>query len=51
MLAAVGFVFYWITFNTGECGGYIGLQYLGNGTCIYTDGEIVWPESGRHFSA
>jgi len=50
VLAAVGFVFYWITFNTGDCGGYIGLQYLGDGTCIYTDGEIVWPGSGRRFT-
>jgi hypothetical protein len=49
VLAATGYVFYWLTFNTGECGGYVQLQFLGNGTRIYTDGQIVWPDSGRHF--
>jgi hypothetical protein len=46
-LAAAGYVFYWLTFNTGECGGYVQLQMLGSGQRIFTDGELVWPESGR----
>ncbi len=50
LLAAAGYVYYWLTFNTGDCGGYVQLQFLGDGTRIYTDGEIVWPKSGRHFT-
>lgn len=49
LLSAAGYVFYWLTFNTGECGGYVQLQFLGNGTRIFTDGEIVWPATGRRF--
>lgn len=48
-LSAAGFVFYWITFNTGECSGYVQLQFLGDGTRIFTDGEIRWPATGRVF--
>ncbi|MFN8544127.1 MAG: hypothetical protein U0807_07970 [Candidatus Binatia bacterium] len=48
-LQALGFVFYWITFNSGEVGGYVQLQLLGDGTPIFTDGEIVW-DSGRRMT-
>ncbi|MFN8624471.1 MAG: hypothetical protein U0587_00550 [Candidatus Binatia bacterium] len=45
-LRALGFVFYWLTFNSDEVGGYVQLQYLGNGTAVFSDGELVW-RSGR----
>ncbi|MBK6583605.1 MAG: hypothetical protein IPJ33_03470 [Gammaproteobacteria bacterium] len=48
-LAAAGYVYYWLTFNDGECGGYVQLQFLGDRTRIFTDGEIVWPQTGRRF--
>jgi len=47
MLALAGYVFYWTTFHTDKLGGYIQLQFLGNGRKLFVDGEIGWPESGR----
>jgi hypothetical protein len=46
-LSAAGYVFYWLIFNTGEVGGYVQLQFLGNGTRLYIDGEIGWPDGRR----
>ena len=48
-LSALGFVYYWITFNSGEVGGYVQLQFLGDGTSLFADGEIVW-NTGRRMT-
>lgn len=42
--AGMGFVFFWLPFATPEIGGHVQYHMLGNGTPVYLDGVVQWPD-------
>lgn len=43
-LAQVGFAFFWLPWQNEEFGGHVQIQMLGNGSVIYQQGEIQYPD-------